>query len=68
MLRPRAYKRRDRDVTSIPNNFIGRAEKAIDSMTILILKHFRQMENFAGSTKRPFMFGISDKVSIDRLD
>ena len=48
--------------------FTGRAEKDIDSMTILILKHFRQMEKFAGSTRRPFIFGISDKGSVDRLD
>ena len=48
--------------------FSGRAEKDIDTMTILILKHFRQMENFAGTTKPPFIFGISDKGSIDRLD
>ena len=41
--------------------FTGRAEKDIDSMTILILKHFQQMESFASSTKRPFIFGISDK-------
>ena len=48
--------------------FTGRAERDIDSMAILILKHFKQMENFAASTRRPFLFGISDKGSIDRLD
>lgn len=48
--------------------FTGRAERDIDSMTILILKHFQRMETFAASTKRPFIFGISDKGSIDRLD
>jgi len=48
--------------------FTGRAEKDIDSMTILILKHFQQMQNFESSTRRQFIFGISDKGSIDRLD
>jgi PIN like domain len=48
--------------------FTGRAERNVDSMMILILKHFEQMEKYAGSTKPPFIFGISDKGSIDRLD
>lgn len=48
--------------------FTGRAERDIDSMTILILKHFREIETFATNTKPPFIFGISDKGSIDRLD
>jgi predicted nuclease of predicted toxin-antitoxin system len=48
--------------------FTGRGVRDIDSMTILILKHFQQIEAYANSTRRPFIFGISDKGSIDRLD
>jgi predicted nuclease of predicted toxin-antitoxin system len=48
--------------------FTGRAVRDIDSMTILILRHFQQMEAFASSTRRPLIFGISDKGSFDRLD
>jgi hypothetical protein len=48
--------------------FTGRAERNIDSMMILILKHFEQMETFAVSTSRPFVFGISYKRASDRLD
>jgi hypothetical protein len=48
--------------------FMGRAERSVDDMMIQILRHFAQMERFAQSTTRPFIFGISDKGSIDRLD
>jgi hypothetical protein len=56
MLRRRAYKRRDKDVTSIPNIFIGRAEKDIDSMTIPILKHFRQWKMLRQQYQTVFHF------------
>jgi hypothetical protein len=48
--------------------FTGRAERDIDSMMMLVLKSFNEMQRLATQTKRPFIFGISDRGSIDRLD
>jgi hypothetical protein len=48
--------------------FTGRAERDIDSMMMLVLKSFNEMQTLATETKRPFIFGISDRGSIDRLD
>lgn len=48
--------------------FTGRAERDVDSMMMLVLKHFQEMQRLADKTTRPFVFGISDKGSIDRLD
>jgi hypothetical protein len=48
--------------------FTGRAERDVDSLMILILKHFEEIQKLAGSTNRPFIFGISDRGSIARLD
>jgi hypothetical protein len=35
---------------------------------MLVLKHFNAIERVATETARPFIFGISDKGSFDRLD
>ena len=48
--------------------FTGRAERDVDSMMMLVLKHFNEMQRLADETTRPFIFGISDKGSIERLD
>ena len=48
--------------------FTGRAERDVDSMMMLVLKSFNEMQTLATETKRPFIFGISDRGSIDRLD
>ena len=48
--------------------FTGRAERDVDSMMMLVLKQFNEMQRLAEETTRPFVFGISDKGSIDRLD
>jgi hypothetical protein len=48
--------------------FTGRAERDIDSMMMLVLKSFNEIQKLATQTKRPFIFGISDRGSIDRLD
>jgi PIN like domain len=48
--------------------FTGRAERDIDSMMMLVLRSFNEMQTLATETKRPFIFGISDRGSIDRLD
>ena len=48
--------------------FTGRAERDVDSMMMLVLKHFQEMQRLADETTRPFVFGISDRGSIDRLD
>jgi len=48
--------------------FTGRAERDVDSMMVLVLKHFNEIQRLATATTRPFIFGISDKGSIDRLD
>jgi PIN like domain len=48
--------------------FTGRAERNIDSMMMLVLRSFNEMQTLATETKRPFIFGISDRGSIDRLD
>jgi hypothetical protein len=48
--------------------FTGRAERDLDSMMMLVLKSFNEMQTLATETKRPFIFGISDRGSIDRLD
>jgi hypothetical protein len=46
----------------------GRAERDVDSMMMLVLKSFNEIQTLATETKRPFIFGISDRGSIDRLD
>jgi PIN like domain len=48
--------------------FTGRAERDVDSMMVLVLKSFNEIQTLATQTKRPFIFGISDRGSIDRLD
>jgi hypothetical protein len=48
--------------------FTGRAERDVDSMMMLVLKHFNEIQRLATETARPFIFGISDKGSFDRLD
>ena len=48
--------------------FTGRAERNVDSMMMLVLKHFEEIQRLANETDRPFIFGISDKGSFDRLD
>ena len=48
--------------------FTGRAERDLDSMMMLVLKHFNEIQRLATETARPFIFGISDKGSFDRLD
>ena len=48
--------------------FTGRAERDVDAMMMLVLKHFNEMQRLANETRPPFVFGISDKGSIDRLD
>lgn len=48
--------------------FTGRAERNVDSMMMLVLKHFDEIQQLAKETARPFIFGISDKGSFDRLD
>lgn len=48
--------------------FTGRAERDVDSMMMLVLKSFNEMQTLATETKRPFIFEISDRGSIDRLD
>jgi hypothetical protein len=47
--------------------FTGRAEKGVEEMTIMVLRHFGEMERLASRTKRPFIFGISDRGSIEQL-
>lgn len=48
--------------------FTGRAERDVDSMMMLVLRHFNEIQKVATETKRPFIFGISDKGSFNRLD
>ena len=48
--------------------FTGRAERDIDSMMMLVLRSFNEIQTLATETNRPFIFGISDRGSIDRLD
>jgi PIN like domain len=48
--------------------FTGRAERDVDSMMMLVLKHFNEIQRLATETAGPFIFGISDKGSFDRLD
>ena len=48
--------------------FTGRAERDVDSMMLLVLTHFSQIQSLASETPKPFVFGISDRGSIDRLD
>lgn len=48
--------------------FTGRAERDVDSMMMLVLRSFNEIQTLAAETKRPFIFGISDRGSIDRLD
>jgi hypothetical protein len=48
--------------------FTGRAERDLDSMMMLVLKNFGEIQRLAAETARPFIFGISDKGSFDRLD
>lgn len=47
--------------------FTGRADKTVDTLTIMVLKHFDDIQELAGRTQRPFIFGISDRGSIDQL-
>ncbi|MBI2997965.1 MAG: hypothetical protein HYY46_05855 [Deltaproteobacteria bacterium] len=48
--------------------FTGRANKTVERMTIMILEHFDEIQKLAQQTPRPFIFGISDRGSVDRLD
>lgn len=48
--------------------FTGRAEKSLEEMTIKILEHLDEIESLAGTTSRPFIFGISDRGKMERLD
>jgi hypothetical protein len=48
--------------------FTGRAERDVDSMMVLLLRHFSEIQRLASETKRPFIFGVSDRGSFDRLD
>jgi hypothetical protein len=48
--------------------FTGRAERDVDSLMMLVLRHFNEIQRVTTETKRPFIFGISDKGSFDRLD
>jgi len=47
--------------------FTGKANKSPDQMTIKILQHLDEIEQLANRTPRPFIFGISDRGSIERL-
>ena len=48
--------------------FTGRAERDVDSMMVLLLRHFSEIQRLTSETKRPFIFGVSDRGSFDRLD
>jgi predicted nuclease of predicted toxin-antitoxin system len=48
--------------------FTGRADKSLEEMTIKILQHLDEIESLANNTRRPFVFGISDRGKIERLD
>ncbi len=48
--------------------FTGRAEKSVEQMTIKILQHLDEIEHLAQGTNRPFIFGISDRGAIERLE
>lgn len=47
--------------------FTGKANKSPDQMTIKKLQHLDEIEHLANRTPRPFIFGISDRGSIERL-
>ena len=47
--------------------FTGRAERSTDELAILILKHLQRIKELAAKTKRPFIFGISDRGKFERL-
>jgi len=42
-------------------------DKVNDQMTIKKLQHLDEIEHLANRTPRPFIFGISDRGSIERL-
>ena len=48
--------------------FMGQADKSLETMAMMILKHIGDMEKLARKTNRPFVFGISDRGKIERLD
>ncbi len=48
--------------------FTGRADKSLEEMTIKILQHLDEIESLISNTRRPFVFGISDRGKIERLD
>ena len=47
--------------------FMGQADKSLDTMMVMILKHIDEFERLARKTNRPFVFGISDRGKIERI-
>ncbi len=45
----------------------GRATKSVDQTTIQLLGKLEELKKLAEKTKRPFIFGISDRGKIERL-
>lgn len=48
--------------------FTGRAERSLTELAILILTCQYEMLEKANRTKRPFIYGISDRRKFERLD
>ncbi|MGH7717676.1 MAG: DUF5615 family PIN-like protein [Steroidobacteraceae bacterium] len=48
--------------------FTGRAERSLTQMMVMVLQNLERMTTAAERTSRPFIYGISDRGRIDRLD